>query len=106
MNTLDFSTVVVPSMYADKHIDVRDETYQPTGDLDKLVHETCKYIFMIPNILAHPNYGNVEKSLTPITLDDPELFHGMPVGVQIVGRRLQEERVLALSEVVVDVLKR
>jgi amidase len=31
-------------------------------------------------------------------LDDPEIFHGVPIGLQIVGRRLEEERILAISE--------
>ena len=31
---------------------------------------------------------------------DPELYHGAHVAVQLVGRRLQEEKVLALSEYV------
>ena len=30
--------------------------------------------------------------------DDPELFDGAHVAVQVVGRRLEEEKVLALSE--------
>jgi amidase len=32
--------------------------------------------------------------------DDPEIYHGAAVGLQVVGRRLQEERVLGLSEVI------
>ena len=31
-------------------------------------------------------------------LDDPEIFDGAHVSVQVVGRRLQEEKVLALAE--------
>jgi len=30
--------------------------------------------------------------------DDPEVFHGMPIGLQIMGRRLEEEKVLAVAE--------
>lgn len=29
---------------------------------------------------------------------DPEIYHGAHIAVQLVGRRLQEEKVLALSE--------
>lgn len=32
------------------------------------------------------------------SIDDPEIYHGAPVGVQLVGRRLQEEKLLVLAE--------
>jgi hypothetical protein len=38
-------------------------------------------------------------------LDDPEVFHGEPVGMQIVGRRL-EEKALAIAEEVVNCLQK
>jgi Asp-tRNA(Asn)/Glu-tRNA(Gln) amidotransferase A subunit family amidase len=28
--------------------------------------------------------------------DDPEVFHGMPVGLQIVGRRFEDEKIVAI----------
>lgn len=37
-------------------------------------------------------------------LDNPELYDGAHVGVQIVGRRFQEEKVLALTEFLGDAL--
>ena len=37
-------------------------------------------------------------------IDDPEVYDGAHVSVQIVGRRLQEEKVLALAEYVASVL--
>ena len=39
-----------------------------------------------------------------ILLDDPEIYEGAHVAVQIIGRRLQEEKVLALAEHVSDAL--
>jgi Asp-tRNA(Asn)/Glu-tRNA(Gln) amidotransferase A subunit family amidase len=30
--------------------------------------------------------------------DDPEAYHSAPVAVQIVGRRLTEERIMAIAE--------
>jgi len=38
-------------------------------------------------------------------IDDAEIFDGAHVGVQIVGRRLQEEKVLALAEYLGDAVK-
>ena len=37
--------------------------------------------------------------------DDPELFHGLPVGLQLIGRTQEEEGVIALTEVVDRALK-
>jgi hypothetical protein len=36
--------------------------------------------------------------------DDPELYDGAHVAVQIVGRRFQEEKVLVLTEILGDAL--
>lgn len=37
--------------------------------------------------------------------DDPEVYHGAPAAVQILGGRLEEEKLLAIGQVVVDALK-
>lgn len=37
-------------------------------------------------------------------LYDPEAMHGLPVGVQVVGRRLEEEKVLAVMKRLEDAL--
>ena len=37
-------------------------------------------------------------------LGDVELYDGAPVGLQIIGRRLEEEHVLAVAAEVVDAL--
>jgi amidase len=37
---------------------------------------------------------------TDFITDDPEIYHGAHVGLQIVGRRLQEEKMLAVAEYV------
>jgi amidase len=33
-----------------------------------------------------------------ILIDDPSAYHGAPVAVQIIGRRLTEERVMSIAE--------
>jgi amidase len=37
--------------------------------------------------------------------DNSDAVHGMPVGLQIAGRRLEEEKVLAMAGVILDALK-
>lgn len=36
---------------------------------------------------------------------DPAFYHGAPVSLQLVGRRLEEEKVLEMVEVVADLLQ-
>ncbi|KAL2223232.1 acetamidase [Thermoascus aurantiacus ATCC 26904] len=70
INLLDFTSVVVPVTFADKAVDKKKEGYQPLNELDKAVQDEY----------------------------DPEAYHGAPVAVQIIGRRLSEERTLAIAE--------
>jgi amidase len=36
---------------------------------------------------------------------DPEFYHGAPVSLQLAGRRLEEEKVLEMVEMVSDLLR-
>jgi amidase len=35
-------------------------------------------------------------------LDDPALLHGMPVNLQLIAQRLEEEKVLVMTETVLQ----
>ncbi|THW90482.1 glutamyl-tRNA amidotransferas-like protein subunit A [Aureobasidium pullulans] len=70
INLLDFTSVVVPVTFADKKLDKKDESFKPMNDMDKQVQEEY----------------------------DAEAYHGAPVAVQIVGRRLTEEKTMAIAE--------
>ncbi len=48
--------------------------------------------------------GHMRHHQVLIIVDDPELYHGAHVSVQVVGRRFQEEKVLALTEILGDAL--
>jgi amidase len=39
-------------------------------------------------------------------IDDPEIYDGAHVGVQLVGRRLQEEKILGLTEFIANELRK
>ncbi|CAK7212074.1 hypothetical protein SBRCBS47491_001346 [Sporothrix bragantina] len=70
VNTLDYAAAVFPVTKVDPAIDVVDESYVPLNDLDKAIHD---------------EYNPVTQANTP-------------VGLQLVGRRFQEEKILALVE--------
>lgn len=44
-NVLDFTAMTVPMGKVDKSVDVRDESYQPIGDMDKEIWAQCKSLF-------------------------------------------------------------
>ncbi|KAF2202921.1 amidase [Delitschia confertaspora ATCC 74209] len=71
-NLLDYTSVVVPVTNVDKSVDKVDEPYDFISDTDKGVWESY----------------------------DPEVYDGAHVSVQLVGRRLQEEKMLAIAEYV------
>ncbi|KAG0137617.1 amidase signature domain-containing protein [Tuber indicum] len=78
VNLLDYTASVVPvGVKVDKSIDRKAVGHEPVDALDKFVYESY----------------------------DPEAYHGTPIGIQIVGRRLQEEKVLVISEIVEAALK-
>ncbi|RHZ60707.1 uncharacterized protein CDV56_107412 [Aspergillus thermomutatus] len=77
VNVLDYTSCAVPVGTVDKAVDqYPDELYEPLNDLDRLVHDDY----------------------------NAEAYHGAPVGAQIVGQRLEEEKVLALAEAIGDEL--
>ncbi|TVY21555.1 Acetamidase [Lachnellula arida] len=70
INLLDFTSVVVPVAWADKNVDKKKDGYKALSDIDEAVQ--AEY--------------------------DPEAYDGAPVAVQIVGRQLTEERIMAIAE--------
>ncbi|KAL2866696.1 amidase signature domain-containing protein [Aspergillus lucknowensis] len=76
VNVLDYASVVIPVTFADKEIDVVSPNFRALSDEDR---------------------ANMEGY-------DPEKYHGAPAAVQLVGRRLDEERLLSLAQLVVEAL--
>lgn len=76
-NLCDCALVVVPVTKVDKSVDEIDTAYTPTDSVDRIVQESY----------------------------DPDLFDGMPVCIQVVTKKLEEEKALALAAVIVDSLK-
>ncbi|KAK0670330.1 Acetamidase [Cercophora samala] len=81
INLMNYSAAVVPVTKADKAIDIvpdGDDAYDPLNDVDKRNWEAY----------------------------DPEIYDGAPVGVQIVARKFEEEKILAIAGIVTACLKR
>ncbi|TFY53149.1 hypothetical protein EVJ58_g9615 [Rhodofomes roseus] len=76
-NTLDYTTSVFPVTCADAELDKAEPPHAFYNHEDEAVYK----------------------------LYDPQLFHGLPVGLQLIGRTLEEEGVIAMTEVVDKALK-
>jgi amidase len=77
INLLDYSAAVIPVTTADKSVDLIDPNYVPLNDLDA------------------KNWAGY----------DPEAYDGAPVGLQIVGRKYEEEKVWAMAKIVDAILE-
>ena len=75
----DFSVCTFPVLFADKAQDkARDmKSFRPLSELD----------------------GRIQADY------DAEFYHGAPVSLQCVGKRLEEEKVLEMTEIIEQALK-
>ena len=78
-NFLDFCACTFPVIFADKALDKQRDMkhFQQLSEID----------------------GRIQADY------DPDFYHGAPVSLQLAGRRLEEEKVLEMVEVVANVLK-
>jgi amidase len=91
VNALDYTSVTVPICNVDKNIDKVDGNYSPIDDKDGEVQRACE-LFHLHSWLSGANSGG--------GVDDPEVYDGAHVSLQFVGRRLQEEKMIAIAELV------
>ncbi|KAK4125869.1 amidase [Parathielavia appendiculata] len=77
INLLNYSAVAIPVTKADKAVDLVDDSYQPLNDIDKLNWDAY----------------------------DSDVYHGAPVGLQLVARKFEEEKVLAIAGIVTSALE-
>ncbi|THH27944.1 hypothetical protein EUX98_g6243 [Antrodiella citrinella] len=77
VNLLDYSASVFPMLFADKSLDERQPPHEFRNHEDEVIYN----------------------------LYEPELFHGLPVGLQLVGRSQEEEAVIGMTEVVDKAVK-
>jgi amidase len=77
-NVLDYTALSFPAGRVDGHVDVKPEdSYEPRNEMDA------------------SNWS----------LYDPEMMDGHPIGLQLVGRRFEEEKILGAAAVIEKILK-
>ncbi|KAK2627965.1 hypothetical protein QTJ16_002611 [Diplocarpon rosae] len=76
-NVLDYPACTFPVTFADKDLDAPRAGWRPLNELD----------------------GKIQADY------DPDFYHGTPVALQCVGRRLEDEKVLEMVGVIAEALK-
>lgn len=97
INLLDYSAAVLPVTVCDKGVDVVVDWFKEYSEEDGKVNDACEFPFLVWCLGCGKKEGLIE-------VDDPELYDGAHVAVQVVGRRFQEEKVLAITEILGDAL--
>jgi amidase len=105
VNLLDYSSAIVPVTTADKNLDVKDASFRAANPIDQQTMDTCKFSYRFERKRAARLLSR-GCLLTLWALDDADVYDGAPVCVQIMGRRLQEEKVLAIAEHVAEEVRR
>lgn len=81
-NVLQYSSISMPLAKAARI--PREERNEFINDLDESVYEACM--------------SSLSKT------DNPETSAGMPIGIQLMGRRFQEEKILSIARLVESVI--
>lgn len=89
---LDYSAVVIPVTKANASIDKADPNYMPLNETDEKNWNAC--------MATSP----FDRSPLTCNLDDADIFDGAPVGVQIVARKFEEEKIWAIGKLIYQAL--
>ena len=108
-NYLDYTASVFPVTLVDKARDRPASPHAFRNHEDEAVYKMCACL----HLSSFTSHSVDLPGLDPLGLhadersaaDDPELFDGLPVGLQLIGRTLEEEGVIAMTEVVVAALQ-
>jgi len=72
INLMDYSAAVIPVTKADKNVDSFNSDYKPFNEIDRKNWEAY----------------------------DPDVYDGAPIGIQLVARKYEEEKVWAIAKIV------
>ncbi|THX94268.1 acetamidase [Aureobasidium pullulans] len=90
-NILDYSAVSFPcGTYADSELDKAETGIKTLSQMDAQIQAECEYF---------PQAGSERAKAG---LDNAEAVHGMPVSLQLVASRLEEEKAVAMTRVVLE----
>lgn len=97
---LDYSCVVVPVTHLKKKVDLPKQSRVYLSEWDKLAQDDCK---CSPLSYYRQHSFTIERHLPRIStlivvVENPDIQDLSTIGIQLVGRRFEEEKVLTLAE--------
>jgi amidase len=96
-NLLDYPSAVFPiNRKEDDDLDEAANSDEPVSELDDIVQQSCKFMIVSASGRGRANFR------VAVREEDAE---GMPVCLQVMCTRLQEERVLALARSIDETLR-
>lgn len=93
---MDYATSVFPVTHVDPQLDVPLEPHSFYNHEDESIFRLCiafLLTFIQPNVMIY-------------FADQTDLFSGCPVGLQLIGKTLEEEAVLRMTYIVDEALKK
>jgi len=97
-NGLDYAAASFPVSTVNPAIDVKKPPHEFLSKADESTYNLCVSISFVNRKLY---FLFITTSFT----DDPVTFKGAPIGLQLVGRTLEEEAVIAMTEIVDAAIK-
>lgn len=91
---MDYCIAVIPITNANRSIDLFDNKCWPLNDGNRKNWGALTFLIMFSELDSPFATTNMECQ------DDPETYEGAPVGVQIIGRKHEEEQVWAIARMV------
>jgi len=92
---MDYTTSVFPVTVVDPQIDIPVEPHEFYNHEDEAIYKLCELDMSLSNTVWADHYFS----------DNTNLFSGCPVGLQLIGRTLEEEAVLRMTFIVDTALK-
>ena len=99
-NALDYAALVLPTgLSVDPILDAEEPAHIFYNDMDKKNYDFCM------EILFYFSSTSLSYSHRPMYVDDPGTFKDAPICIQVIGKTLEEEAVIAIGEIVDSALK-
>ena len=105
-NGLDYTALVLPTgLSVDPVLDAKKPAHKFYNELDKANYDFCMEISSL--IVLPIRYSTLPPPPTPLPMciDDPEIFKHAPICIQVIGKTMEEEAVIAMGEIVDSALK-
>lgn len=92
---LDLTSGVFPTgLTQNPTIDIPDKNFHPRTVIDEQIHALCE----------HRPFGQTISG-TDIPDDNPEEWKDAPIGLQLIGQRLEEEKIVGMLGIIRDALE-